>query len=519
VVVVPGMVEKEFPLRRRQDPILLDRERAALNRLAGDDPLRALPLRAVGIEEERLLFRLALRSASDFALLSYPRLDPATARPRIPSIFVLSTVGQLDHERRNYETLESSPHVKRISLSRRFPPDRADALTRDEFDGCSILAALAARDSTEVAYLVRGNAALARGLEMEETRWTSPFFTRFDGMIETQDALAAARELSSFGPDGPQAGTTVSATALEEYAACPFRFFMHHVLGIEPIDEPDEALELSPLDRGTLYHAVLETFGRRMRERGRLPFRTEAVEDLFAVLDETLARGPWAATAFAGAESLTRQDLVWNLIPWLVAEAEDDTGLVPAYFEARFGGKRRGREDADLVLEGGVAFDAGTVHVGFGGRIDRIDVSVDGRRARVIDYKTGGVGRRNAVFDRGRRLQLPIYVIAARELLRGRHPGIAVASAEYRYIAAPGTAPISFEGDELDEHRGELALAVSLIVSGIATGKFFAYPTDKKACANCDYADACQSTAVALAAMKNGDRKASFYVEGLAGIE
>ena len=50
----------------------------------------------------------------------------------------------------------------------------------------------------------------------------------------------------------------MSATSLEEYATCPFRFFMHHVLGLEPVDEPEEPLELSPLDRGRLYHAVLE---------------------------------------------------------------------------------------------------------------------------------------------------------------------------------------------------------------------------------------------------------------------
>jgi hypothetical protein len=38
-------------------------------------------------------------------------------------------------------------------------------------------------------------------------------------------------------------------------------------------------------------------------------------------------------------------------------------------------------------------------------------------------------------------------------------------------------------------------------------------------CRNCDYRDACTSTALPLAAMKRGDHRASFFIEGLAGIK
>jgi hypothetical protein len=47
---------------------------------------------------------------------------------------------------------------------------------------------------------------------------------------------------------------------------------------------------------------------------------------------------------------------------------------------------------------------------------------------------------------------------------------------------------------------------------------FFPYPDDRS-CDFCDYAAACGRVAVALATMKNGDRRARFFVEELNGIE
>ena len=75
-----------------------------------------------------------------------------------------------------------------------------------------------------------------------------------------------------------------------------------------------------------------------------------------------------------------------------------------------------------------------------------------------------------------------------------------------------------FQSRDLDDRMDDLRTAVGLIVKGITSGMFFPYP-EGAACRNCDYADACTSAAVALATMKNGDHAASFYVNGLAGIE
>lgn len=518
-VIVPGLVEKGFPATRRQDPILLDFERERLNRAAGGDPLSALPLRSAGIDEERLLFRHVLASAEKHLLLSFPRLDAATARPRVPSSFLLAVLEKRTGKRHDYEMLETSELVTRIPLSRRFPSDRRRALTREEFDGCSVLAALESGDPAEIAYLVQREGPLPRRLWMEEVRWGTPAFTEYDAALTSPEAAAAIASLSGF--DAQEAALSVAPTVLEEYARCPFAFFMRHVLDVEPMDEPDEALMLSPIERGSLYHEALETFMRRAKEEGLLPLSPEARETLEEVASEVASSGRWSLSGVAGARELALRNLMAGLSLWLASEALEESEYVPTYFEARFGGRKRRGDDPDLSTEDGVHFEAaGGLRVSFGGKIDRVDVSRDGSRARVIDYKTGrpeSKGRK--VLDRGRRLQLPVYLMAASEMLSRANLDARVESAEYLYVGgrqAPSRLRLTRE--ELEEAREDLSTAVGLIVRGVTSGMFFA-PPDDPGCSFCDYADACGSTATALSSMKKGDPRAEFFTGSLREID
>ena len=51
------------------------------------------------------------------------------------------------------------------------------------------------------------------------------------------------------------------------------------------------------------------------------------------------------------------------------------------------------------------------------GQIDRLDLSGDDRRARVIDYKTGGLNMADVVVKGGAELQRCLYAFAVRTLL------------------------------------------------------------------------------------------------------
>ena len=137
----------------------------------------------------------------------------------------------------------------------------------------------------------------------------------------------------------------------------------------------------------------------------------------------------------------------------------------------------------------------------------------------MIDYKTGKAQRKGKkVLDAGRRLQLPVYLLAASNMLRKAHPGIAVDEAEYLYIGGRGGPErLTLEREELEAAMEDLRTVVALIVRGVSSGMFFSPPEDA-GCSFCDYADACGSTATALSTMKKGDPRAEFFIELLSEI-
>ena len=84
VVFVPGLAERIFPQRLREDALLLDARRAELGA-----PLAVADTRA---DDERLQLRLAVGAAAERIHLSYPRLELAESRPRVPSFYVLDVL-------------------------------------------------------------------------------------------------------------------------------------------------------------------------------------------------------------------------------------------------------------------------------------------------------------------------------------------------------------------------------------------------------------------------------------------
>jgi len=109
IVIIPGMVEKSFPPLIGQDAILLDQERKVLNRVLGGKEKEPLPLKAEGrLEEERLLFRLAIGAAREKLILSFPRIEIGTGRERLPSSFLLAAVKALTGKSIDFQESEIS---------------------------------------------------------------------------------------------------------------------------------------------------------------------------------------------------------------------------------------------------------------------------------------------------------------------------------------------------------------------------------------------------------------------------
>ncbi|HET9481986.1 MAG TPA: hypothetical protein VFP98_09550, partial [Candidatus Polarisedimenticolia bacterium] len=168
-VALVGLVEKVFPAAPRQDPILLDEEREAIDRLAGAP---RLPLKARRLEEDRLLFHLACATAGESLLLSYPRLDAASARPRNPSPFLLQAASKLAGDRIDHDALDRLEAMTRVSLAALAPRQTTSAIFAREFDLCALAAGLHdASSRRRVASFLHSGSLLHRALEAEEARW------------------------------------------------------------------------------------------------------------------------------------------------------------------------------------------------------------------------------------------------------------------------------------------------------------------------------------------------------------
>jgi len=523
-----GVTERSFPGPVVQDPILLDAER---RRLSGC--VAWLPLKRSGVDEEKLFFELMWESAQD-RTLSWSRLDPAKGRPSIASSFLLEAAArELGHPvgfreldgtgiRIPLDHLTQAREAGRRHPDTLLPPAGAsghlleDALDDREFDQMLVMAALGAGRPERVAFL-RADPAFDRCLEAAGDRWR-PVFTSRDGALA--DPMALEILARRWGADH-----VWSATELETCATCPMRFLLERGLGLKEEPNPEDAEQLTHLDRGLLLHAILQEFLTRFGEeltvargatgRGQLAAKEMLARGLSVIVDRRLAE--------FGESGLTGHPLLWSieserirldLAEWLDFELTRMDALVPHSFELRFGRPpRRGRsEDAGSDPKPArVELGGGRVER-LGGYIDRVDVSADGRVARIVDYKSGRVtGTPKHPLDGGRRLQLATYRLG----LAARAGAPTRIDAEYLFLAG-GTA-LEVLSDETA--RGEaawFAAIIRILADTIRSGFLPAWPEREGVgrCA-CPYPSVCGVNREDLFERKRDDPRFA----GLAGLD
>ncbi len=181
-----------------------------------------------------------------------------------------------------------------------------------------------------------------------------------------------------------------SASRLESYGTCPFEFFVAYGLELEPRTEAEEGFDVRML--GSMLHKILEEHysGRPLHETAQKVFADAPAEYGFR---------PTALWTQQQAELL-------RVLEKTIEELNKiSVGFTPHAMEARFG-----MGNPSLVLK----TSAGDVRLH--GYIDRLDAAPDGS-LRVIDYKAGSTPISANHLNEGRRLQLPIYAMAARDAL------------------------------------------------------------------------------------------------------
>src|SRR5207247_5177893 len=97
--------ERTFPPVIRQDPLLLDDERARINAASRDGYLL---LKRNRLEEERLLFELACQSGTERVTFGYSRHSARSSTVRLPSSFLLDEARSLSGVFQSAAALERS---------------------------------------------------------------------------------------------------------------------------------------------------------------------------------------------------------------------------------------------------------------------------------------------------------------------------------------------------------------------------------------------------------------------------
>jgi ATP-dependent helicase/nuclease subunit B len=476
-VFVPGLAERMFPRKIVEEPILLD----ALRQEIGGN----LATNQDRLERERLALALAAGAAESRICFSYPRLDLDQARPRVPSFYALEAIRATEGRLPDFgELARRAETATTARLGWPAPPDPADAVDSAEYD-LAVLARLVADPEGSAGaarYLVTANPYLGRALRARYQRWGRGW-TSSDGLISRSEAVRAIMAKHALG------ARSYSATVLQDYAPCPYRFFLRAIHRLSPREVPDAIDELDPLQRGSLIHDVQFELFARLQQQGLLLVRPgnldSARRELDAVVTEVAARyrdelAPAIERVWTDGIAAIHADLR----EWLRRASEDDSGYVPWHFELGFGVESRPGEHADPAsVPDAVSLDCG---IQLRGSIDLVERHPSGL-ARVTDDKTGKyTGKRDQVIAGGTVLQPLLYPLAAEKLIGGQ---VKVSSGRlYFCTSAGGFAEIVVP---LDDRARVAAVQLAETIGEAIALPFLPAAPAKDACSFCDYRPVC----------------------------
>ena len=370
VVFLLGLEEGSLPRRDRPSPLLDDDTRRELGgRLE----------RPNTVARDRYLFYTACtRATSRLVLVREAASDEGI--PREPSPF-------WDDVRALYAAAEVARATRRRPLSSlTWTLDSAPS----ERERLRALARLTIDDAAGADELASAN-GWSRRLERARHAFDRPTPLSSPAVLQTMSSK-----------------TVFSATELERFADCSSAWLVERVIDPKTIDaEPD------PMLRGQVVHTTLNRFyaaiPRELDSERVTPENLDAALVLVRTcLDESLESGVRLDLTELQAAEL-RQTLIADLEGFLRDEAVSEMTFVPRRLEVAFGSERAAPE-----LQRGLDLGDG---LRLSGKIDRIDIDPFSARGIVQDYKSGKGAHAARDIDRDLRLQIPLYVLALRDLV------------------------------------------------------------------------------------------------------
>ncbi|MBE7090989.1 MAG: hypothetical protein E7363_03635 [Clostridiales bacterium] len=313
---------------------------------------------------------------------------------------------------------------------------------------------------TETAALERyfkGLSAYTEGEkeDLEEESGYFAFVAEKDGLHGTThaDFLSVGERLPE-GVRGTEnipsvAPKAISATAIQTYFSCPYKYFLSKTLGVQ---EPQE-IKIAANESGTLIHAVYEAFGKEMMQR------EVEIEEIPALVKQLFTE------VLDRPEFAVKRGQVRNEVAFSRLLEEAVRGATALYEHFARSSLRITAVEKNLIEsfeKAPLFFHVGNRKIPLTGVVDRIDENDE--FFRIVDYKTGSVKCSLSELYTGRHLQLELYLLAVQNLLKKRPAGGYYFFSKDAYEETP--QPIRLYGKTLKEENALYAQDRSFAVKG-----------------------------------------------------
>lgn len=445
-VYLLGLKEGVFPAGNRENWLYNDKERGEMQAALGLD----LPNTYSSYAEEYCLFAGALGAVRSQLVLSFYKDDESEGSPYLDDVKNIFT----DLEIVKFEQKPQASLSEALGQSNRYEKE----WLLEQVGALALMAAAADKERKGV----------------------------YNGVLADASLIEAVQKATHY---------SFSASALNNYVNCPFKYLGIKLWQQDNLGERDEMLDGGT--RGNLIHNTLARFVKNYLhakpQETKEHLWPKLLEALEIEVQESISKGEIYANELWETERKRIERILHWWLGFELEEQEQWSAFKPVELEKAFGQK-----ESTIRLE-----TAGGLPMYLKGRIDRLDASEDS--VFVTDYKSGAAPTEKD-FANDKDLQMAFYLLAAARLYKDkkvlggdylsfkdykRQGGVAWSSTGNSNIKVAGkkNAPDYASWKELKAKCEAMLLTP---VEALYEGNFAVAPSSKDACSYCPLKDICR---------------------------